>query len=111
MRWFKDLSIFTKLMTVFGLLGVILAATGWLGRRHLGASQANTEAVYRNQLVPLVALSEIQDDLQRIRQDSYHMFAPVPADEARGVIEHARRLDRDLVERGDKYLPSIGTEQ
>lgn len=110
MRWFKDLSIFAKLMTGFGLLGAILAATGWLGIRHLDTAQANTEAVYKNELVPLVALGDIQDDLQRLRQDTYRMFGSSTPAEVRAIVDHARQLDRDLVERSDRYLLTIVSE-
>ena len=111
MRWFKDLNTFIKLMGAFGILGIILGAVGWLAVSQLGTMQANTEAVYKKQLLPLVALSEIQDDVQRIRQDSYKMFAPLEPKEIQEVVEQARVFDRNLVERLDRFTPLISSDE
>ena len=111
MGWFKGLNTFARLMAAFALLGLILAAVGWLGVSQLGAMQANTDDVYNRQLLPLVALSDIQNDVQRIRQDSYKMFTPIDAKEAAAVVESARALDRDLVARIDRFGPLVGSEE
>ncbi|HJT77376.1 MAG TPA: MCP four helix bundle domain-containing protein, partial [Gemmataceae bacterium] len=105
MNWFKNLGTFAKLMTAFGLLGLIMAATVALAVGQLATLQANTAAVYNRQLLPLVALSDIQDDVQRIRQDSYKMFTTTDPEETRAVVEQARALDRDLAERIDRFVP------
>jgi methyl-accepting chemotaxis protein len=110
MQWFTNLNTFAKLMIGFGLLGLILGTVGWLGVSQLGTLQESTDQVYKSQRVALVALSEIQDDLQRIRQDSYKMFTPISAEEARAVVEQARSLDRDLIERIDKYMQATNSE-
>jgi hypothetical protein len=92
MRWFRDLSTFVKLMTGFGLLGLITAATGWLAIHQLGALQGNADRLYQDQLTALVALSDIQDDIQRLRQDSYMMFAPLEPARVRSISEQTRLL-------------------
>ena len=111
MRWFKDLNAFVKLMSAFAVLGLILVAVGWLGISQLGAMQANTGRVYNEQLLPLVALSDMQNDVQRIRQDSYKMFTPIEPKEAAEVVESARALDQDLVERMDRFAGLVGSEE
>jgi methyl-accepting chemotaxis protein len=99
MQWFQKLNTFAKLMIAFGILGVILAASGWLAVTQLGTMQSNTDAIYKDQLLPLVALSDIQDDVQRIRQDTFHMLAAADASEVRRLMESARALDQDIAER------------
>src|SRR6185369_7212412 len=104
MRWFHNLSAFAKLMGAFGLLGVLLAVVGWLAIDQLGTLQANADELYKHQLLPLVALSDIQDDVQRIRQHTYRMFATTDVKVIRDNVETSRELDRDLVERNKAYL-------
>ncbi len=111
MRWFKNLSTFAKLLVAFGLLSVIMGAMGWVAISELGAMQANTESIYQKQLVPLSVLSDIENDLHRIRQDAYKMNTPLKAEEIKEVVEDARRLDRKIIENSDKFASTIQTEE
>jgi methyl-accepting chemotaxis protein len=111
MTWLKNLNTFAKLMLGFGVLGVITVAVGWFAVNQLGRLNHNTDVLYNQQLLSLIALSDIQDDLQRLRQDSYKMFSPFTAEEVKGIVENARRLDRSLLERMDKFVPMIGTDE
>jgi methyl-accepting chemotaxis protein len=111
MQWFHNLSTFAKLIAAFGLLGVILLAVGWLAVNQLGTLQTNTNDVYKNGLLPLVALSDIQDDVQRRRQDTYRLFATSDQKELKDIIEAARALDHDVLERNDRYLALVASEE
>jgi hypothetical protein len=73
MQWLNNLSTSTKLIGAIRLLGVIILAVGWLAFSQLGTLHTNTNEVYKNGLLPLVALSDIQDDVQRLRQDPYRL--------------------------------------
>src|ERR1700731_4569739 len=111
MKWFNNLSTFIKLMTGFGVLGMIVALIGWFGLNQLGTLKSNTDAIYKRQQLPLLALSDIQDDLQRIRQDSYKMFTPLSAEESKGVVEQARDMDRSLIERSERFMSQLASDE
>ncbi len=111
MRWFKNLATFTKLLIVFGLLSAIMGGMGWLAISELGTMQTNIEDIYEKQLVPLGILSEIENDLQRIRQDAYKMNTPLTPDELKGVVEDARSKDRDLIANSDKFEATIQSDE
>jgi methyl-accepting chemotaxis protein len=110
-QWFRNLNTFVKLMAAFGVVGLILALVGGLAVIELGKMQANTDEIYKSQLQPLVALSDIQDDFQRTRQQTYRIFAASNAKEIADIIEAARTIDRDLVERNKKYLAVATNEE
>jgi methyl-accepting chemotaxis protein len=111
MRWFSNLSTFAKLIGAFGLLGLILLSVACLAVIQLDKLQTNTNEVYKNGLLPLVALSDLQDDVQRLRQDTYRLFATVDRKEITEIIEAARALDRDVAERNTRYLAGVTNEQ
>ena len=106
-HWFKNVSIFAKLMVSFGLLAVIIGALGGRAISRLGTMQSGTESIYQDDLLPLIALAEIENDLQRIRQRSYKMFTPLQPGEENAVVEAARELDQDLIERSERFLSTI----
>ena len=111
MQWFQKLNTFAKLMIAFGILGLVLTVAGGLAVTQLGTMQANTDGIYKDQLLPLVTLSDIQDDVQRIRQDTFHMLAASDTNEVRRLIESARALDQDIVERINHYFAQITGEE
>jgi methyl-accepting chemotaxis protein len=111
MQWLYNLSTSTKLIGAIGLLGVIILAVGWLAFSELGTLHRNTDEVYKSGLLPLVALSDIQDDVQRLRQDTYRLSTTSDPKELREIIESARSLDRDLLERNKRYLAQIMSEE
>jgi methyl-accepting chemotaxis protein len=111
MQWLNKLNTSTKLIGAFGLLGLILIAVTVLAISHLSTLQSTTSDVYKNGLLPLVALSDIQDDVQRLRQHSYQLFATSDQKELRDIIEAARSLDNDLVRRDDRYLEQLISEE
>jgi methyl-accepting chemotaxis protein/chemotaxis signal transduction protein len=82
-----------------------------LAVHQLGTLQGNAHRIYQDQLLPLVALSDIQDDIQRIRQDAYKMFTPLDPKEVREVVEQARALDRSLIERTEQFQSRLSSEE
>jgi methyl-accepting chemotaxis protein len=110
MQWLYNLSTSTKLLGAIGLLGVIILAVGWLAVSQLGILHTNTNEVYKNGLLPLVALSDIQDDVQRLRQDTYRLSTTSDPKELSEIIDAARALDRDLLERNKQYLAQVMNE-
>jgi methyl-accepting chemotaxis protein len=111
MQWFQNLSTFAKLIGAFGLLGLILLTVGGLAVRQLATVQTTTNQVYTQGLLPLVALSDIQDDVQRLRQDTYRMVAASDLKELREIVEAARALDDDVVERNNRYLALVVSDE
>src|SRR5947207_3259062 len=107
MKWFKNLGTQARLMIGFGLLGLITAGVGWFGVNRLGILHENTDAIYRGELVALLVISDITDDLQRLRQYSYMMFTPIGAEEAKAAVARARALDLSLIQHMDKFQPMI----
>lgn len=110
-RWFKNINIFAKLMVGFGLLAMLIGALGALAINRLGTIQSSTESLYKDDLLALITLAEIENDLQRIRQTSYKMFIPLQPGEEKAVVEDARDLDKDLSERSEKFLSTIDSVQ
>jgi methyl-accepting chemotaxis protein len=110
-RWFKNLSMVAKLLVAFGLLAGLLAVQGWVAISELATMQANTGDIYQKQLVPLGMLSEIDNDLQRIRQTSYKMFTPLPPEQVKAAVEDARKLDKDLLDKSSKFRATIWSEE
>ncbi len=111
MKWFNNLNVFPKLMLGFGSLGLLMALIGWFGLSQLDAMKNNMDVIYKRQQLTIPALSDMQDDLQRIRQDSYKMFTPLSPEVIRGVVAQARELDLSLIERMDKFLLQVGSEE
>jgi methyl-accepting chemotaxis protein len=111
MQRLYNLSTFAKLIGAFGLIGLILLGVGWLAVNQLGTLQTNNNEVYKNGLLPLVALSDIQDDVQRIRQDTYRLFTTADQRELREIIEAARNLDRDVAEHNNRFLAAITNDK
>ncbi len=107
MNWFIHLSTFKKMMVGFGLLGLITAGVGWYGVSQLDLLSVEIGTVYKNQLAPLAALSEIQDDLQHLSQDSYKMFAPIEEDTAKETMKEIGELDARLLERVRNLKPAL----
>jgi methyl-accepting chemotaxis protein len=111
MQRLSNLSTFTKLIGAIGMLGLILLAVGGLAIGQMAALRRNANEVYNQGLLPLVALSDIQDDVQRLRQDTYQLFTTLDQKELRGIVEAARALDRDVAQRNERYLAQITSEE
>jgi methyl-accepting chemotaxis protein len=95
--WFRNRSTFAKLLCAFGLISGIMAGLGWVAISSLASLQANAENIYFKQVLPTGILSKIDNELQRIRQGSYMMFAPVSDEKARSLVEMSRQLDADII--------------
>ncbi len=105
--WFRDRSAFAKLMIAFGLISAIVAFRGWVAVHQFGVMHASVQDIYEQQLVPLNVLSDVDNSLQRVRQDTYKMISPFKPEEVRGIVEHARQLDQQLILDSDKFATSL----
>jgi len=111
-RWFKNRSTFAKLLVAFGLLAGLLVVQGWVAISKLATMQANTEDIYQKQLMPLGILSEIDNDLMRIRVDFYKSMVPTcKPEETLALVEDARKLDQKLVANSDKFAATLESEE
>jgi len=110
MQWFYNLGTSAKMIGAIALLGLILLTVGFVAVAELGILETNTNEVYKNGLLPLVALSDIQDDVQRIRQHTYRLSTTSDQKELREVIEAARVLDRSVAERNKQYLDQFASD-
>jgi uncharacterized protein YoxC len=110
MHWFYNLGTSARMIGAIGLLGLILLAVGLLAMNQFGILEANANEVYSKGLLPLVALSDIQDDVQRLRQDTYRLSTTSDQKELREVVEAARALDRNVAERNKQYLDKFASE-
>jgi methyl-accepting chemotaxis protein len=111
MRWFRNLPTFAKLMIAFGLLSAIMAALGWLAISQLETMQSNMEDLYARQMLPLGVLSDIENDLQRIRQNSFKLSTPLSPEEIESTVAEAKRLDQELVTNSDKFASTIQSQK
>ncbi len=109
MRWFVDLSTFVKMMVGFGVLGLITMVIGIYSVSQMGSLNERIGVIYNRQQAPLASLSNVQDELQRIRQDTLKLLGPIPADDVKACVEHAQGLDRSLVEQLQTFQAALNT--
>jgi len=98
-------------MLGFGILAALIAGLGWLSITRLGAIQADTENIYTRQLVPLKALGEIQNDLQRVHQGTHQMFSEIKKEKAENTVANARKQDQKVLERSEEFATTIYSEE
>src|SRR4051812_28131427 len=88
-----------------------MGAMGWLTISQLEVMQANTENMYHKQLVPLGVLSDIENNLQRLRQHTILLLTPLKPEEMKAVVDDAKRLDQDLADNSDKFAATIQSDE
>ncbi len=111
MKWFVDLSTFVKMMVGFGILGLITTGIGCYSISQMSTLNDRIGVIYNRQLAPLAALSYVQDDLQRIRQDTLKLFGPSGPEETKLFVEHAQGLDKSLLEQVERFPAAAADER
>jgi methyl-accepting chemotaxis protein len=97
MTWFNDLSSFVKMMVGFGILGLITTGIGCYSVSQLGSLNERVSVLYKDQLAPLAALDAIDEDVQRIRQETLKLFIAQPGNgEMKSALDNALTLDQSL---------------
>ena len=67
MKWFYDLKIGTKLIASFFLVALIAGFIGYTGVTNMSLMNDNAKLMYDDRTVPLVELSNVQQELYEIR--------------------------------------------
>ena len=67
-RWFENLKTQAKLLTVFGLVGVIIAAMAGVGIVTNGRLSTQAETVYRDYTVPLTEFNQLLFNVNRYHE-------------------------------------------
>ena len=67
MKWLYNLSIQTKLIAAFLVVGLFVAGAGFIGYRATATMAENAERMYNRQFVPLSHLLRLTDNFQRTR--------------------------------------------
>ena len=75
MKWFYDLRISNKLITSFSLVAVIAAFIGYTGITKMSLMNENAKQMYFDRAVPLVELSNAQQELYEIRLSVANLVA------------------------------------
>src|ERR1022692_2833845 len=99
MKWFLNLSTFTKMMIGFGVLGLITAGIGWFGVSQLGSLNAQIGDSYQNQLEPLGLLDHIQDEMHQIHHQTIRLFTPIDDKDGKDFVKNAGELDKSVAEK------------
>jgi len=111
MNWFKNLSTTVKLMSGFGLMGVLMALLGWMSIRSLGTMNTNTETMYTVNLEPIVELAQIRAELYEIRVHTYKQLTMTDPAKLEADIEEVRAEDKALAEHLEKFYASLHLEE
>lgn len=118
MKWVNNLKIMNRLLLSFTLISVILAAVGYIGWSNMGKINDNVTAMYKENLIPMDQIAEIQSTVLSIRGDMWKAAAvtePVMQKDAlnqieqkftavnEGVIQYSRRdtsaREQELIDR------------
>ena len=75
MKWFYDLKISKKLMASFSLIAVIAIFIGYTGINKMSLMNENAKQMYFDRAVPLVELSNAQQELYEIRLSVANLVA------------------------------------
>jgi hypothetical protein len=67
-RWFENLKTQAKLLTVFGLVGIIIAAMAGVGIVTNGRLSAQAEAVYTDYTIPLTEFNQLLFNVNRYHE-------------------------------------------
>ena len=67
MKWLYNLSIQTKLIAAFLVVGLFVAGAGFIDYRATATMAENAERMYNRQFVPLSHLLRLTDNFQRTR--------------------------------------------
>lgn len=107
----RNWSTYTKLLAAFALTSIVMTVLGVIAITQLQALQENARRIYADQLLPVGILSKLDNDLQRVRQTSYMMFTPVTVEVARGLVDKARDLDKDMLEKQNDFQHTVHSSQ
>lgn len=67
MKWLQNLSIQTKLIAAFLLVGIFVLIAGYFGYRATATMAENADKMYQKQFVPMEYLLRINENFQRTR--------------------------------------------
>ena len=101
----KDLQIGYKLLLIFGLLAILLLATGIMGIYGARAINGDLQKVFNTHLPSMNLLLEADRDLQQLLVAERSMiFANVKSDEFKGLVEDYDGNLAQVKERFAKYI-------
>ncbi len=108
---FNNLKIRFKLLCGFGIMGLLLVIIGGLSIVGMNQLNANTEFIYKTNLVGVTIMSDLRAKmLGRSNLVVWHLLANDAATMAtreKGIAE----LDKEIADLLEKYVPLIVTEQ
>ena len=111
MKWFVNRSTFTKMIIGFGVLGLITAGIGWYGVNQLSDLNESLGKIYRRQIHPLDSLSNIQEDLQHMHQDSIKLFSAAQKEGLKKALEEALKLEEDIDKRVEGFQSLVVSDK
>ncbi|MCL6097369.1 MAG: MCP four helix bundle domain-containing protein, partial [Bacteroidetes bacterium] len=97
MKWFYDLKIRTKLLMSFIFAALIASFIGYTGISKMSLMNGNAKQMYEERAVPLVELSNTEQELYEIRLSVANLVAAKDASERamlnKVISDHERKAD------------------
>ncbi|MCL4551500.1 MAG: methyl-accepting chemotaxis protein [Bacteroidetes bacterium] len=97
MKWFYDLKIRTKLLMSFMFAALIASFIGYTGISKMSLMNGNAKQMYEERAVPLVELSNTEQELYEIRLSVANLVAAKDASERamlnKVISDHERKAD------------------
>jgi methyl-accepting chemotaxis protein len=96
MSWFRNLPVAAKLAVGFGLVCVFTIVVGLIGILRLNETNARTEAMYRDNLLAITYVSDVDKDAALLRFQLTNLLLAVTAEAKTEAERTIAELDADL---------------
>ncbi|MEQ1656269.1 MAG: methyl-accepting chemotaxis protein [Nitrospira sp.] len=111
LTWFGNKKTVTKLMTGFGLSGVIMAVIAVMCITNIMKMRENIENIYTVQLNPLMALTQIRGMVHQTRTNTVTAVLTKSIEDRDAAIGRVQDFTRQIDEKIAAFLPTIKVEE
>lgn len=111
LTWFGNKKTVTKLMTGFGLSGVIMAVIAVMCITNIMKMRENIENIYMVQLNPLMTLTQIRGMVHQTRANMVTAVLTKSIEDRDAAIGRVQDFTRQIDEKIAAFLPTIKAEE
>ncbi len=108
MKWLQNLSIQTKLIAAFLLIGVFVMVAGYIGYTATATMAQNADKMYQKQFVPMEYLLRINENFQRTRVYALNFLLITEPNEVAKMKRTVVRMNNNFDSLTALYKSSIG---
>ncbi|MBU1393071.1 MAG: methyl-accepting chemotaxis protein [Gammaproteobacteria bacterium] len=105
--WLRQIKIGSRLITAFGLLGLVLLLQGLMSLQTMSSMRASSEEIEKNTLPTLVTLSSINLNVMRARVFTFRLLLADSAAERDKGLETLRQIRENIETDQKAYEPLI----